>query len=153
MLTPSRLLLKEPFPASGISKLRFVSLLLSPFPSFHRCSLNPSSRNHLVTNDVNSAWNEPSGKSSVTIWKLYFLYSVQHQLPQSHIISVFQRAIRSCPWAKGLYLLAFRHLSTILPPLELKRVYEIMKEKELRIHVDLDTFLERSLEGQAAGNE
>ncbi len=34
---------------------------------------------------------------------------------------------------------------------EQRRVYEVMREKDLRIHVDLDEFLERRGEGAEIG--
>ena len=39
-------------------------------------------------------------------------------------------------------MLAFKHL-TYLGGEEFRRIYEVMREKELRIHVDLEEFSER----------
>ena len=83
-----------------------------------------------------------SGKSSPAIWKLYLFFSISH-LPKSDTISILHRSLRSCPWAKALYLLAFEHLTHLLPTKELKRIYEVMREKELRIHIDLEDIFER----------
>jgi hypothetical protein len=81
------------------------------------------------------------------------------------VVSVFQRAIRNCPWAKALYMLAFEHLAAADGDdddhhrhrsisgrqssrednserrQQFRRIYEVIREKDLRIHVDLDALL------------
>ena len=56
---------------------------------------------------------------------------------------VFYRAVRACPWVKGLYMLAFERLRDVMSMEELKGVHEMMVEKEIRVHVDLNEWLER----------
>ena len=56
------------------------------------------------------------------------------------------RAVRSCPWAKQLYLFAFHHLrgrradavGEGMNDAELRALFRVMSEKELRLHVDLN---------------
>lgn len=50
---------------------------------------------------------------------------------------LFYRAVRACPWVKEVYMLAFDYLAEVMSEEELRGVYEMMLEKELRIHVAL----------------
>lgn len=77
------------------------------------------------------------GRQSAAIWNLYFHFELRRgEFQRSK--QVFYRAVRACPWAKQLYLLAFRHLGNVMGVGELRGVFETMVEKELRIHVPLD---------------
>lgn len=51
--------------------------------------------------------------------------------------------MRACPWAKEFYLLAFMHLRDVLGFKELRKLYEVLGEKGLRVHVDLENVFER----------
>jgi len=51
---------------------------------------------------------------------------------------VWYRALRACPWAKELYMIGFEKMSDMLPFSELKSIWRIMGEKDLRVHVDLE---------------
>ena len=66
------------------------------------------------------------------------------QEPLARAQDVFYRALRACPWAKELYMLAFSEekLRDAIGFDGLRRVYETMSEKGLRIHVDLGDLLE-----------
>ena len=71
---------------------------------------------------------------------MYLHFSRAH-LPIEHTISIHHRAIRSCPWVKKLYLFAFDHLSSASNGMrhqDLRLIYDVMKEKELRVFVDVD---------------
>lgn len=50
--------------------------------------------------------------------------------------------MRACPWAKEFYLLAFTHLRDVLGFKELRKLYEVLGEKGLRVHVDLEDVFE-----------
>ncbi|KAI9789548.1 MAG: hypothetical protein M1816_005955 [Peltula sp. TS41687] len=107
-------------------------------------SLGAGHNVHSIKAVFERAVTSPSGKSSPTIWALYLLFSIQARLPKPYITSVFYNGIRACPWAKGLYLLAFQYLAPYMDEEELRRVYEVMREKELRIRVELpEVLLER----------
>jgi hypothetical protein len=55
---------------------------------------------------------------------------------------VFYRGIRACPWAKKVYLMAFGELKGLMDFNELRAVYRVLAEKELRVHVDLEDRLD-----------
>ncbi|KZF24077.1 DUF1740-domain-containing protein [Xylona heveae TC161] len=65
--------------------------------------------------------------------------------PPARAPDVLYRAIRACPWAKPLVMLAFtnRHLRETLGFEALRGLYRVLSEKELRVHVDLEDVLER----------
>ena len=55
--------------------------------------------------------------------------------------AVFWRGLRACPWVKDLYLLAFDYLRDAMEHEELEGVYELLEQKGLRVHVELEDFL------------
>ncbi|KAL8803048.1 MAG: hypothetical protein Q9182_003418 [Xanthomendoza sp. 2 TL-2023] len=73
---------------------------------------------------------------SAGLWKLYFLYE-QFRGDFQRARAVFYRAITACPWVKELCLLAFEYLAGGMSEAELRGIYDVMVEKELRIHVDM----------------
>lgn len=57
---------------------------------------------------------------------------------------VFYRSVAACPWAKELYMEAFREgLNGEFSEGELRGIFQTMVTKGLRMHVDLEEFLER----------
>ena len=58
---------------------------------------------------------------------------------------IFYRGMRACPWAKPIYMLAFTEprLRDAIGFVGLRRIYETMVEKGLRVHVDLGDVLEK----------
>ncbi|KAJ5393180.1 uncharacterized protein N7487_010821 [Penicillium crustosum] len=62
-----------------------------------------------------------SAQSNLTIWRLYILYELYADYNVGRAREIYFRALRSCPWSKELYLLAFEHLradlTNRLPPL------------------------------------
>ena len=78
------------------------------------------------------------------LWRLYFLFE-HSRGNMKEAKAVLYRSVRACPWVKDLYLLAFEHLRGVddgMNDLELKGLYDLMVERELRVHVDLDELLE-----------
>ncbi|KAI9818591.1 MAG: hypothetical protein M1832_004364 [Thelocarpon impressellum] len=75
------------------------------------------------------------------LWKLYLLFSLRHGQHGPTTLALVHRAITACPWAKGLYLFAFRS-DVRAPRRELRAVYNVLGEKELRVHVDLRELLD-----------
>ncbi|KAM0241257.1 hypothetical protein ACHAPO_002062 [Fusarium lateritium] len=55
---------------------------------------------------------------------------------------VLFRALRHCPWSKDVMMEAFLTLNRDMDSSELKGVFETMASKGLRVHVDLEEFLE-----------
>ncbi|KAG5303422.1 DUF1740 domain-containing protein [Histoplasma capsulatum G186AR] len=112
--------------------------LFSIFTELHR-GVSSGSTVHSARAVFESAVTSPSGQSSASTWKLYILFELT--LSQwGRAREVFYRAIRSCPWAKELVLLAFRErgLRELMGQDELRKVWNVLVEKELRIHVDLE---------------
>ncbi|KAL5355117.1 NRDE-2, necessary for RNA interference-domain-containing protein [Aspergillus floccosus] len=98
--------------------------------------------------------------SSLSLWKLYILFELSHHNIQ-RAKDVFYRGMRACPWSKELIMLAFSHLRTDVVENchpassrlgdgmrfdELRRVYNVLVEKELRIHVDIEDQLDEVAE-------
>lgn len=114
--------------------------------------------------------NRPTGTSNtgahsnLTLWKLYILF----ELSRGNINrakAIFYRAVRACPWSKELVMLAFTHLRADVVRQrngetdasvsgkvqgkeegmgfeELRRVYNVLVEKELRVHLDVEGVLD-----------
>ena len=98
-----------------------------------------------------------AGAHSVSIWKWYLLWELKvaefgaifsssnprTRAKLSRAQNVFYRGIRSCPWAKQMYMLEFTQegLRNDIGFEGLKKIYETMVEKGIRIHVDLSGFL------------
>ncbi|KAL4953851.1 NRDE-2, necessary for RNA interference-domain-containing protein [Aspergillus filifer] len=94
-----------------------------------------------------------TGKSSISLWKLYILFEL-HQKDIARAKTVFYRAMRAVPWSKDILMLAFTHLREDVVDsganlkgkgmnfYELRHVYNVLVEKELRIHVDVEGELE-----------
>lgn len=70
------------------------------------------------------------------------MFCAQTKQFRNQATEVFYRGLRACPWAKKVYLMAFAELKGILGFEELRVVYKILSEKELRVHIDLEDRLE-----------
>ncbi|KAL2812494.1 NRDE-2, necessary for RNA interference-domain-containing protein [Aspergillus granulosus] len=103
-----------------------------------------------------------SSSSSITLWILYiYLELARNEITRAK--NVFYRAMRACPWSKDILMLAFTHLRDdvvrartrgnnaegSLPQKgegmkfhELRHVYNVLVEKELRIHIDIEKELD-----------
>lgn len=55
---------------------------------------------------------------------------------------IYHRAIRACPWVKELAMMAFADLRDVMSFEDLRGIYGVLREKELRLHADLDEKLE-----------
>ncbi|KAL2814570.1 NRDE-2, necessary for RNA interference-domain-containing protein [Aspergillus cavernicola] len=106
-----------------------------------------------------------SSSSSITLWKLYILFELSQQ-DITRAKTVFYRAMRACPWSKDILMLAFSHLREDVVAEqqhgdtgagagasrqgrgqgmnfhELRHVYNVLVEKELRIHIDIERDLD-----------
>ncbi|KAL9100835.1 MAG: hypothetical protein Q9163_003846, partial [Psora crenata] len=79
-----------------------------------------------------------AGAHCAGLWKSYFLFEHSTNNRQ-RAKAVFYRGIRACPWVKELYMLAFEYLrDEAMSKSELRSVYELLSEKELRLHIDLE---------------
>ncbi|TKA56741.1 hypothetical protein B0A49_11380, partial [Cryomyces minteri] len=82
-----------------------------------------------------------TGKHSAALWSLYFLFELSKgDMKRSK--DVFLQGMTNLPWNKSFIMLAFRHLTEVMTYNELRRVYRVMGEKELRVFVDLEDVFE-----------
>jgi NRDE-2, necessary for RNA interference len=94
---------------------------------------------HAVRDVFEHATNSDSGRYSISLWKLYYLFELRENGERAK--QVFYRGMRSCPWSKGFLILAFAKQSPFTDD-EKRKIYNVIGEKDLRIHVDLDEILE-----------
>lgn len=116
----------------------------------------PASPSNTAQSSDASNTSNSTARSNVTIWKLYILFELSRGNVQ-RAKDLFYRAMRSCPWSKELIMLAFGHLRADIVRqrfgddktaaagmgfAELRGVYNVLVEKELRIHVDIEGLLD-----------
>lgn len=95
---------------------------------------------HTIRGTIERGVGSSCGAHSAGLWKLYFHFELsRNELEKAK--SVFYRGMKACPWAKELYMMAFEYLSTVMGETELKGLYELMVERELRIHLGLEEVL------------
>ncbi|KAG6003431.1 hypothetical protein E4U21_002025 [Claviceps maximensis] len=84
-------------------------------------------------------------QSSVGVWLSYirFCYQGDGREWRSKAREVFYRALRHCPWSKEVMMEAFGTVIRNMKSDELRSVYETMASKGLRVHLDLDEYVER----------
>ncbi|KAK7991144.1 hypothetical protein PG990_015424 [Apiospora arundinis] len=84
-----------------------------------------------------------SCKHNVGLWVSYIRYCRETKELRPRAKEVFYRAIQRCPWSKQVFMEAFGTLVRDLDSSELRSVYSTLHEKGLRVHVDLDEFMEQ----------
>jgi hypothetical protein len=87
-------------------------------------------------------------KSSVLLWTCYIRFCHSRKELRTKASDVFYRAIRHCPWSKELLMEAFMTLVKDMEASELRAVFNTISSKGLRMHVDLDEFLEARRRGR-----
>ncbi|KAK4242454.1 NRDE-2, necessary for RNA interference-domain-containing protein [Achaetomium macrosporum] len=99
---------------------------------------------HSVRAAFEAALTDTDTSSSVELWTAYLRFCCSHkELQGKKAREVFYRAIAACPWAKKVYMEAFALEEGLgLSGAELRAVFETMVAKGLRVHVDLEEFLE-----------
>ncbi|OJD16591.1 hypothetical protein AJ78_03231 [Emergomyces pasteurianus Ep9510] len=128
--------------------------LFSIYAELHR-GVSAGSTVHSARAAFESAVTSPFGQSSASTWKLYVLFELS-LLQWRRAREVLYRAIRACPWVKELVLLAFREqgLRDLLGQDELRKVWNVLVEKELRVHVDLEAwFAEKGVTMEIANTD
>jgi hypothetical protein len=116
--------------------------IFSIYTELHR-GVSAGSTAHSARAAFETALASHSGQSSAGLWKLYILFELA--LGQAtRAREVFHRGIRACPWVKELVLLAFREpgLRQMMDMQEMRKVWNVLAEKELRIHLDLEEWFE-----------
>lgn len=78
----------------------------------------------------------------VGIWISYIRYCHHKKELSGKAKDTFYRAIQNCPWSKDVFMEAFVTLGKEMDSAELKSVYNTLCEKGLRVHVELEEFLE-----------
>lgn len=81
-------------------------------------------------------------KSNDRIWIAYIRFCHEQRSTRSQAKDVFYRALGHCPWSKDVMMEAFGTLIRIMGSEELKSIFAMMTSKGLRVHVDMDEFLE-----------
>lgn len=94
------------------------------------------SNHNAVRGTFERALQSEGAAHSAGLWKLYFLFE-HRNADLSRARDVFYRAVMACPWAKQIYMLAFDYLGDEMSEMELRGVYDMMVERELRIHITL----------------
>lgn len=82
-------------------------------------------------------------KASPMLWISYIRFCYLHQPLRTKAKEVFYRALRQCPGSKDVMMESFRTLIRDMESEELRAVYNTMSSKGLRVHVDLEEFLEQ----------
>ena len=104
-------------------------------------SLMAGSNSNTIRNTFEKAINDTAGAHCVGLWKSYVLFEMKEG-ESKRARSVWWRGVQACPWAKALWMMGFQELRDEMRDAELKGLYEMMVEKELRMHVDLIELLE-----------
>lgn len=84
-------------------------------------------------------------QSNVGLWLSYmrFCYQGNHKELRAKAKDVFYRALRQCPWSKGVMMEAFGTVIRDMKSDELRSVYETMASKGMRVHLDMEEYVER----------
>ncbi|OXV08766.1 hypothetical protein Egran_03472 [Elaphomyces granulatus] len=145
-----------------------TSHLFSIYSELHRPAVSGSTRHSVraaferAIGDLSTRLETSnSARSNLSIWKLYVLFELSVS-DFRRAKEVFYRGMRACPWSKGLIMLAFSHLRRSAGQIigkdgkrersqddgmdfaELRHIYYVLLEKELRIHVDIEDELEKA---------
>ncbi|KAG6123296.1 hypothetical protein E4U13_007730 [Claviceps humidiphila] len=97
---------------------------------------------HALSSDVS--------KFNVGLWVSYVRFCHQQSSKElrSKTKEVLYRALRHCPWSKEIMMEAFGTVIRDMQSDELRSVYETMASKGLRVHVDLEEYVERWKQGR-----
>ncbi|KAI1469580.1 DUF1740-domain-containing protein [Daldinia caldariorum] len=82
------------------------------------------------------------------LWISYIRFCHGRKELRAKAKSVFYRALQCCPWSKDVFMEAFATLVRDMDSSELKSVYNTMCEKGLRVHVEMEEFVEGWRRGQ-----
>lgn len=82
-------------------------------------------------------------KTNIGLWLAYLRFSYAHRELRPKVKDLFYRGLRHCPWSKDIMMEAFCTLIRDMKSDELRSVYNTMTGKGLRLHLDMDEFVER----------
>ncbi|KAI0024891.1 NRDE-2, necessary for RNA interference-domain-containing protein [Xylariomycetidae sp. FL0641] len=81
-------------------------------------------------------------KNHPGLWISYIRFCHDNKALRSKAKDVFYRALQNCPWSKEVFMEAFATLVRDVDSAELKSVYSTLCDKGLRVHVEMDEFVE-----------
>ncbi|KAI0881919.1 DUF1740-domain-containing protein [Annulohypoxylon maeteangense] len=90
-------------------------------------------------------------KNHPGLWISYIRFCHDNKQLRSKAKSVFYRAIQRCPWSKEVFMEAFVTLLRDIDSSELRSVYNTLCEKGLRVHVEMDEFVDKWRREQKEG--
>ena len=126
----------DPYSERPLGQQTITSLLLIVRNELERSVAGRSSV-HAVRRAFENAIETEAGAHSPVLWHWYVAFECRDG-DYRQARQVFYRALRACPWVKQLYLMGFDELREGMSASELKGVYELMEDKELRIRTPLD---------------
>ena len=105
-------------------------------------SVTFGSNSNTIRNTFERAVTSSAGAHCAALWKLYVLF--EHGRGENvRAKAVWWRGVRACPWVKALWMTAFEELRDLMTDEELRGVWEMMGDKDLRRHIDLDEITDR----------
>jgi hypothetical protein len=82
-----------------------------------------------------------SAKHNLHIWTSYLLFECE-QKDFKKAKDVFMRGLRELPWCKWWVVLGLEKLADVVGFEDAKRIWEVLGERELRVHVDVEELVE-----------
>lgn len=95
---------------------------------------------HAVRAAFEQAVDSKNGKHSIALWASYLRFEC-HVGDKKRARDVFWRGSGQVPWAKWFIMKAFEWLDDVMNFDELNGVYEMLVQRELRVHVDINEML------------
>lgn len=93
---------------------------------------------HAIRATFEKAITSKAGAHSEAVWTAFVVYEFNEAKNLEKAKAVYYRGLASVPWSKDFAMLAFELLGTVLKEEELRGVYNVMMDREMRIHVDWD---------------
>ncbi|CAJ0553474.1 Ff.00g119860.m01.CDS01 [Fusarium sp. VM40] len=82
-------------------------------------------------------------KFNTSLWINFIRFCSSQRELRPKAKDVLFRALRHCPWSKDVMMEAFVTVNRDMDSSELKGIFETMTSKGLRVHVDLEEFLDK----------
>ncbi|KAG5798933.1 hypothetical protein H9Q69_002067 [Fusarium xylarioides] len=89
-------------------------------------------------------------KFNTSLWIHFIRFCSSHRELRPKAKDILFRALMHCPWSKDVMMEAFLTLNREMDSSELKGIFETMTSKGLRIHVDLEEFLDKRKDAKRA---
>ncbi|KAK4455988.1 NRDE-2, necessary for RNA interference-domain-containing protein [Podospora aff. communis PSN243] len=98
---------------------------------------------HSTRAAFDDALDDIACRGNADMWIRYVRFCFSRKELRGMAKGVFYRALGACPMAKVVYMEAYRTLVRDMGSAELRGVFEAMVSKGVRVHVDLEGWLER----------